>query len=122
MTVTYRVSRGMWELDGEYVYHVRDVALRVPDGFAFDLASIPRPLWGIVAPFELSIVAPLLHDVLYRFEGELPKDLLDPWRAFSRREADRLLLEGMAAEGVPAWRLAAAYAAVRTCGRGAWQG
>jgi hypothetical protein len=43
--------------------------IQIPAGFVFDLASVPRVLWWLIAPFELSIVAPLIHDWLYRVEG-----------------------------------------------------
>lgn len=41
----------------------------MPERFRFDLASLPREAWPLIAPFELSIAAPLLRDYLYRSGG-----------------------------------------------------
>ena len=48
-------GRPEWELQDE-VRHADDelgCTLIAPKGYKFDLASIPRPLWSIIAPFEL---------------------------------------------------------------------
>jgi hypothetical protein len=82
----------------------------IPKGFRSDLASIPRCLWWLIAPFELSIQAPLLHDYLYK-RGRL-----------RRRVVDRVFLGLMESEGVPRWRRNAAYLAVRLFGAPAYQG
>jgi hypothetical protein len=58
-----------WQLEAAYTYHDADTAITVPAGFRFDLSSVPRVFWSLIAPFELSIVAPLLHDFLYRYGG-----------------------------------------------------
>jgi Protein of unknown function (DUF1353) len=112
---------GRWRLEVPYTYHDDGTAITVPAGFEFDLSSVPRPFWSLIAPFELSIVAPLLHDFLYRHGGKPPAGI-DPPRAYSRAEADRLFRHIMEAEAVPTWRRVLAYAAVRAFGRGAWRG
>ena len=118
--VTYLVQERTWRLEAPYSY--QDVVHRidVPDRFAFDLASIPRPIWWLVAPFELSIAAPLLHDYLYRHQGDPPAGSIVPPRIYSRVQADRLFRDVMEKEGVWAWRRVAAYRAVRWFGSGAW--
>ena len=116
--VSYR--GGAWVLEAAYGYDDGPTRLTVPAGFTFDLASIPRLFWSLVAPFELSIAAPLLHDFLYRYAGEPPPPGTVPARRYARREADRLFREVMAAEGVAAWRRHAAWAAARAFGGRAW--
>lgn len=91
-------------------------SVEVPAGFEFDLASIPRPLWWLIAPFELSLAAPLVHDYLYRHGGVLPDG-----RRFTRADADRLFLEIMRAERVPYWRRVLAFPAVRLFGWTGWK-
>jgi hypothetical protein len=116
--VSYRGDH--WVLEAAYAYDDGATRLTVPPGFAFDLASIPRLFWPLVAPFELSIAAPLLHDFLYRYAGAPPGPGAEPPRFYTRREADALFRAVMVAEGVAAWRRHAAWAAARAFGAPSW--
>jgi hypothetical protein len=50
----------------------------VPQGFVTDLASIPRPLWGVIAPNEAHFVYPaILHDYLYSCPHGLERQDID---------------------------------------------
>ena len=118
--VTYLVQEQTWRLEAPYSYQDDAHRIGVPDQFEFDLASLPRPFWWLVAPFDLSIAAPLLHDFLYRHQGDPPAGSIVPPRSYSRAEADLLFRDVMAKEGVWAWRRFAAYRAVRWFGSGAW--
>jgi hypothetical protein len=109
-----------WRLKEAYTYRDGDTSITVPEGFVFDLSSVPRVFWGLIAPFELSAAAPLLHDFLYRSGGK-PAGATAPPREYSRKDVDRIFREIMRAEGVSAWRAALAYAAVRVFGRSAWR-
>lgn len=88
--VHYDVRTKMWELLDEVYYE--EEGILVPKGFKTDLASIPRPLWVILASFELSLEAPILHDFLYRAAGKSTpakrNGVYQDW-VFSRCEADR---------------------------------
>lgn len=114
ISVTYLPTIGEWELLAEVVVHEHTThrEITIPAGFRFDLASVPRPLWSIVAPFELSIAAPLIHDWLYQ-GGD---------RRYSRLQADRIFREIMEREGIVWWRREAAYLAVRRYGAEHWRG
>lgn len=108
--VTYHVRNGRrWELMGDWIATIDGHTIVVFAGFRFDLASIPRVLWWLVAPFELSIAAPLVHDHGYRHA----------WA--SRREIDRLFRVVMRLEGVGWVRRWAAWLAVRGFGWLAWR-
>jgi Protein of unknown function (DUF1353) len=115
-------SIGRWRLEVAYTYHDGATAITVPAGFEFDLSSVPRVLWPLIAPFELSIVAPLLHDFLYRYGGRPPSGSVVPPKSYDRAEVDRMFRTIMEAENVSVWRRVLAYAAVRVLGRGAWRG
>lgn len=115
------IGGGRWRLEQSYAYRDGDTVVTVPAGFDFDLSSVPRLFWFLLAPFELSIAAPLLHDFLYRYGGRPPAETIAPPRTYTRAEADRMFREIMRAEGVSAWRRALAYAAVRLFGRSAWR-
>jgi hypothetical protein len=111
-----------WRLEADYTYRDGPTAITVPAGFRFDLSSVPRALWSLIAPFELSIVAPLLHDFLYESGGRPPDVSIDPPRSYTRAEVDRMFLEIMKREEVARWRRWPAYAAVRVFGRRVWRG
>lgn len=121
LLVTY-LGNGWWRLERAYDQRDGDTTITVPAGFEFDLSSVPRIFWSLLAPFELSIAAPLLHDFLYRYGGKPPAGSVTPPRTYSRAEADRMFHEIMRAEGVSAWRRALGYAATRVFGRAAWHG
>jgi len=118
--VSYDVTSRKWRLEAAYGYFDDPNQITVPNQFTFDLASVPRPFWWLIAPFELSIAAPLIHDFLYCFQGSPSGDAIVPPRTYSRKEADVLFRKIMIQEGVPAWRRAAVYHAVRWFGEGAW--
>ncbi|QDU22397.1 DUF1353 domain-containing protein [Urbifossiella limnaea] len=118
--ITYDASRRSWRLLANYSYVYEGTTLTALEGFSFDLASIPRPLWWLIAPNELSVVAPLFHDLLYRYKGQLAQVQVDPYRTFTRREADDLFYHLMEVEGIAAWRRRAAYSAVRAAGGLSW--
>ena len=110
-----------WRLEAEYAYVYDGTTITVPAGFHFDLSSVPRPLWGLIAPFELSVSAPLIHDFLYMHAGNPPAGSIEPPRTYTRGEADRIFLTMMRAEGVSRWRRTLGYLAVRAFGRFAWR-
>lgn len=114
VSVTYSPRTKQWRLVGHQAIEdkKRGRKIVIPDGFSFDLASVPRALWSLIAPFELSILAPLVHDFLYRGNDE----------RYSRAEADDLFRALMEREGVPWWRRWAAYAAVVRYGAEFWRG
>jgi hypothetical protein len=120
--VTFTGPGNVWRLEQDYGYQDGANLITVPAGFQFDLASIPRIFWGLIAPFELSIVAPLLHDFLYKNGGNPAVGTIEPPRVYTRNEADQLFRRVMEIEGVPAWRRHPAYYAVRAFGGRAWHG
>ena len=118
--ITYLTEKKLWRLEQDYSYRDGDYAITVPSGFEFDLASVPRFIWWLIGPFDLSIAAPLVHDFLYRFRGAPPQGSIDPRRTYTRSQADLLFRTIMKEEGVWWWRRAAAYRAVRWFGGAAW--
>lgn len=102
-----------FRLEAPFAIAERGVEIRIPAGFIFDGASVPRLFWLGISPTELGVVAPLVHDWLYRTGGQ--------YGALSRGDADSIFLDHMKAEGVSGWRRWAAYTAVRAFGRGSWR-
>jgi hypothetical protein len=97
-------------------------------GFKTDLASTPKILWNLIAPWDVARAA-IIHDLLYlrirqyRLKNE---DLDDPnveqiQRAYklAKKASDKVFLMAMkdADPAVPKWKMYAAYYAVVLCGR-----
>jgi hypothetical protein len=121
VSITYEVARRTWVLLADYSYQYEGHTLTARQGYAYDLSSVPRPLWWLIAPNELSLVAPLFHDLLYEYRGVLPNvSDVNPYRTYTRREVDDLFLHLMEREGVAGWRRYAAYSAVRAAGALYW--
>lgn len=103
--------------------------LQIPEKFHFDLATIPRFLWGLIAPFELSIIAPLVHDFLYikkgRFfinqENQITCEPTDTELYISRLETDRIFLDHMKQEGIGTIKRYLCYYGVRWFGGMFWK-
>ncbi len=97
--------------------------ITVLKGFETDLSSIPRIFWSIIEPAELSLAAPLFHDLIYRRAGKLKQDQLNPFDdyVFERRQVDDLFLELMKKAGIPSWKRKPAYWAVRGFAAFAWK-
>lgn len=131
-----------WILERELVVDACGYVLVVPQWATSDLASVPRFLWSVCAPFELGLAAPFVHDYLYRHAGRIEcmvvsngfglraRDLTDNSRysayyavhVFGREQVDKIFLDLMEQEGVSWWRRQSAYRAVRMFGGKAWQG
>ena len=79
--------------------------ITVPVSFITDGASVPRPLWPLVSPFD-NLGPPVVHDWLYSNYNN----------KFCRADCDYIFLCGMKDAGVPAWKRWAVYTAVRACG------
>lgn len=90
--------------------------LVIPQGFKFDLASVPRWAWFLIAPFELSIIAPLVHDFFYRYSGRLPNGA-----DVTRKYADDIFYLLMLKEDVPTWKSKLAYRVVRSVSWAFWE-
>jgi hypothetical protein len=101
---------GKWRLRQPLIYD-SDVAKQVivvPAGFVTDLASVPRVPIAYMLAGGTSNEASVVHDYLYT------SHLVD------RQTADAVLREASAVTGVPAWRRAIMWAAVRAFGGSHW--
>lgn len=114
---------GVWHLNRPWSHPVNGCVLSIPQGFVFDMASVPRLLWWLpgYAPMELGPRASLTHDFLYRYRGNPPLGTVDPVRTFTRREADRYFSDLMAEAGVNTARRRIAWLAVRLFGWLPWR-
>lgn len=127
-----------WLLLADYVLSVRidgaEHVLTIPAGYRYDRGSVPDAVAWIVSKDDLGCAGPLVHDALYGYDGKpqeaAPKVFLDggqqqprpqpwcePWRHWTRAEADELFYQVMIADKVSPWRAKLAYWAVRLFAR-----
>ncbi len=88
--------------------------LTVPVGFSSDGASVPRFFWRLVFPpgDTKALRAAFIHDYIYRTHPS----------GWTRKMADKLFLENLVSDGIPAWRAKLAYIGVRLFGESSWKG
>lgn len=118
-----------WVLQDDYFDSV--LKILIPSGFRYDGASVPRPLWAIIDPLDLSEAAPLVHDYLYRNAGlDVPVYVLSADQKtvipcgemrFSKEFADDMFRDIMNRWDVTPWKEAAAYNAVKYFAGYAWK-
>lgn len=98
-----------WVIRKEFYFYVGEEEdndlITVPPGFVTDFASIPRVFWKIIPKWGKYGHAAVIHDFLYATKDK------------SRKESDKIFLEGMVIFGVPVWKRYAMYYAVRLCGK-----
>ena len=98
-------------------------------GFVTDLASVPRAIWWLISPWDISRAA-IIHDLLYKRirEYRAKEGILDTHRAAdtivrnykaAKKASDNVFLMAMkdAEPAVPKWKMYSAYYAVVLCGR-----
>lgn len=96
----------------------REITITVPEHFVTDLASIPRPVWSLISPWDVARAA-VIHDLLYQtlreIKDQIPKQDKDAIRAAS----DKVFLEGMLASepAISKWKINACYQSVKIFGR-----
>ena len=99
--------------------------IRCTKGFVTDLASVPRVIWWLIAPWDIARAA-IIHDLLYKtirqyrvkansgLGGENYELIIA-----AKKTADNVFLMAMkdAEPSVPKWKIYAAYYAVVLFGR-----
>lgn len=91
--------------------HTHVYSILIEEGFLWNGASIPRPLWSIVgSPFDPRFMrASAVHDALYQYGSQI---------GVTRLEADEVFFALLLEDGVSKKRAMAMYQAVRWFGRG----
>ena len=112
-------KRRKYKLNGNYSITVVDEKgevsyITVPDGFISDGASVPRLTWTLsgLTPDGLIRGGALVHDLMYRRNGNISKDL-----HISRKDCDKIFYDLMRAAVLSRYRSYIAYRAVRLFAR-----
>ena len=67
--------------------------ISVPTGFVTDLASVPRAMWWLIAPFDVARAA-IIHDLLYKTIRQYR------WKKKDKEDADLIKLAKLASDKV----------------------
>jgi len=89
------------ELQEDYVVETSLGSITIPKGFISDGASVPKPLWGIVSPYDPEVRdAALIHDYFYRTPGARLVSSDKVTNVYvSRKMADEIFLEELKDNG-----------------------
>ena len=106
-------------------YYEPEARILIPEGFKCDHASIPRFLWSIICPTDLSDAAAVTHDYLFAHAGiptqyYLKEDHYAGEKVFTKEESDGIFKRIMKREKVQKWKRRVAYFAVKYLAWGAW--
>ena len=134
---TWVLSRALsYQNDEIDIKSLEDIGVKCPDnkitckkGFKTDLASTPKILWNLIAPWDVARAA-IIHDLLYlrirqyrSKEGSLDSHpnankIINNVK-FAKKASDNVFLMAMkdASPNVPSWKINAAYYAVVVFGR-----
>ena len=97
--------------------------ITVPKGFVTDLASVPRAMWWLIAPFDVARAA-IIHDLLYKVIRQYrwkKKDAEDKALIKAAKiAADKVSLLGMqdADPKIPGYKIYLSWKAVDLFGNG----
>lgn len=117
-----------WKVTKEFDYLVDyqypPSAIRVPEGFITDFASIPRALWEFMPPTGNYGKAAVVHDYLYEVGGKVPCSWCEDngtaahFKRFTKDQADRVFRDAMEVLGVENPQRWMMWQAVRAFGKG----
>ncbi|EGW3281002.1 DUF1353 domain-containing protein [Salmonella enterica] len=102
----------LWRVHEPFEFYLSDDnsdVISVPSGFVTDLATVPRIFWMLLPPDGKYAKAAIIHD--YMYDNALR----------TKKEADKIFLDGMTVLGVLKWKRTVMYWAVRLFGRGMYE-
>jgi len=111
----------LWVTEDPVCWTWNGLFLIVPAGFSTDMASVPRPLTGVIQRTGCWNRAAIFHDWCYYWRGRLPEIEAEGVRSMTRAEADRMMLDIMRADGVPWFYRNAMYLTVRAWPLNFWK-
>jgi hypothetical protein len=64
--IFFTKSKKKWKLKKSITVELSDgTVITIPEGYIWDLASVPKWLWGIVRPYNDGLFGTLIHDYMY---------------------------------------------------------
>lgn len=65
------ITTRKWEIKEDWVYELDETKYRIPKGFVFDGASVPKYFRSWLSPMGVLLMAGLIHDYAYKHAGLL---------------------------------------------------
>jgi len=110
-----------WEIAEDWYFSLNDTEYKIPAGFIFDGASIPKYFWNWLSPIGVLLMPGLIHDYLYANENLLKANgVVDSKK--TQKECDQIFRDvAISINGfyIINW---IAYYALRLFGWVAWNG
>ena len=67
--VFFTKSKKKWKLKKSITVELSDgTIITIPEGYTWDLASVPKWLWGLVRPYNDGLLGTLIHDYMYVYK------------------------------------------------------
>jgi hypothetical protein len=64
--IFFTKSKKKWRIKKDIVVELSDgKIIKIPAGYEYDMASVPRFLWSFISPFNDGLFGTLIHDYLY---------------------------------------------------------
>jgi len=102
--------KNTWIVQQPLIYQKINLCIKVPKGFIFDFASVPKLFWNIFPPnggrYDR---AACLHDWLYATH------------IYTKSESDYIFYIAMLDDKTPKWKAKLFYWAVKLFGKSAWK-
>ena len=75
-TKVWLTASRKWEIVEDYYFYIPwlKITIKIPKGFVFDGASIPKLFWGLLAPTGILFIPGLFHDYGYKYNYWLDKE------------------------------------------------
>jgi len=82
-------SSRTWEIADDWHFTLNNQDYKIPAGFVFDGASIPKYFWNWLSPIGVLLMPGLIHDYVYANEVLLKKDGTNSHKK-TQKEADQI--------------------------------
>lgn len=64
--IFFRKGKKKWKISKSVTVQLSDgKIITIPEGYMWDMASVPRGFWGLVSPYNDGLLGTLIHDFMY---------------------------------------------------------
>jgi hypothetical protein len=116
------VTSRRWKMEQDWIYSIGGIDYKIPKGFVFDGASVPKYFRSWLSPMGVLLIAGLIHDYGYKYAGILRADSVQTLISRNQKQMDIMFRDIAIADN--GFRLInyIAYYALRLGGWYAWKG
>lgn len=64
--IFFTTGKKKWKITKPVTVQLTDgKVITIPEGYKWDMASVPRGFWGLVSPYNDGLLGTLIHDYMY---------------------------------------------------------